>query len=385
MVSGGDVGEWYLGPGVLGLSLLDTTLGSIIVTLLSRRSSTSHMTSYAAKLPYTSNMNITSLSTRSPTGVCFAERLSWFFLEGCSEKIGGPNRTFEIDERKFGRRKYHQGHPVRGQWVFGGVERESGRTFRVPVPDRTADTLVNLIRAWVEPVTTIISDCWAAYRQIDCHGYTPRNVNYSVSFVNPATGDHTNTIEACGVQVRNSLNPTTVAPIMNIISPTTRRGEMQGAGCADIQPLPCNRRGHGLGTLWHPCHVIRQPHVTWSRYPRFTPAKFLEDRRAHTFVHNHFSHSYPRSPRLSQPPDPFLSALNYPVPCPLMFHDTIFWPTLMLSIHVNACVVLCVGVLCFERVVHLFVRFYVSFFFNCRNGQCTKGSNSSLQGTPAQL
>jgi hypothetical protein len=28
------------------------------------------------ELPYTSNMNITSLSTRSPTGVCFAERLS---------------------------------------------------------------------------------------------------------------------------------------------------------------------------------------------------------------------------------------------------------------------------------------------------------------------
>jgi hypothetical protein len=43
------------------------------------------------------------------------------YLEGYSEKIGDPNKTVEIDESKFGRRKYHRGHPVTGQWVFGGV------------------------------------------------------------------------------------------------------------------------------------------------------------------------------------------------------------------------------------------------------------------------
>jgi hypothetical protein len=53
-------------------------------------------------------------------------------LEGCSEKIGSHNKTAEIDESKFSRRKFHRGHPVRGQWVFGGTERESGRTFLVP-------------------------------------------------------------------------------------------------------------------------------------------------------------------------------------------------------------------------------------------------------------
>jgi hypothetical protein len=44
------------------------------------------------------------------------------YMEGCSEKIGGPNKTVEIVESKFGRRKYHRDHPVKGQWVFGGVE-----------------------------------------------------------------------------------------------------------------------------------------------------------------------------------------------------------------------------------------------------------------------
>ena len=54
------------------------------------------------------------------------------FLEGCSVEIGGPNKTVEIDESKYGRRKFHKGHPVKGQWVFGGVERESGEHFLFP-------------------------------------------------------------------------------------------------------------------------------------------------------------------------------------------------------------------------------------------------------------
>ena len=57
------------------------------------------------------------------------------FMAGGSQKIGGPNQIVEVDESKIGRRKYSRGHPVQGQWVFGGVERGSGRTFLVPVPD----------------------------------------------------------------------------------------------------------------------------------------------------------------------------------------------------------------------------------------------------------
>jgi hypothetical protein len=60
------------------------------------------------------------------------------YVQESSHKIGGPNKIVEIDESKFGRRKYNRGHPVTGHCVFGGVERESGRTFFVPVPDRSA-------------------------------------------------------------------------------------------------------------------------------------------------------------------------------------------------------------------------------------------------------
>ena len=103
------------------------------------------------------------------------------FCEGCSEKIGGPNKTVEIDESMFGRPKYNRGHPVKGQWVFGGVERESGRTFLVPIPDRTADTLMTVINVWIEPGTSIISECWSAYRNFDAQGYTHRSVNHTIA------------------------------------------------------------------------------------------------------------------------------------------------------------------------------------------------------------
>lgn len=52
------------------------------------------------------------------------------------EKLGGIGKYVEIDESKFGRRKYHSGHRVDGTWVFGGFERESGRLFMVTVEDR---------------------------------------------------------------------------------------------------------------------------------------------------------------------------------------------------------------------------------------------------------
>jgi hypothetical protein len=80
-------------------------------------------------------------------------------LEGSCVKIGGPNKTVEIDESKFGRRKFHKGHPVKGQWVYGRVERESGETFLFAVKDRTADTLMVITREWIKPGATIICDC----------------------------------------------------------------------------------------------------------------------------------------------------------------------------------------------------------------------------------
>ena len=82
------------------------------------------------------------------------------YVEKFSTQIGGPLEIVEIDESKFGRRKYYRGHHVEGQWVFGGIERGSGRSFLAAVDSRDRSTLWSLIKKYIAPGTTIISDCW---------------------------------------------------------------------------------------------------------------------------------------------------------------------------------------------------------------------------------
>ena len=83
--------------------------------------------------------------------------------------------------------------------VFGGIEENEGtevtrKTFMVCVPDRTEDTLLRILKEWVLPGTTIISDGWKAYCNIKAHGYQHEVVNHSVEFVNE-DGAHTNKVE----------------------------------------------------------------------------------------------------------------------------------------------------------------------------------------------
>lgn len=42
---------------------------------------------------------------------------------------GGEGKIFEIDESKFGKRKYNRDNHIEREWVFGGVERDSENSF----------------------------------------------------------------------------------------------------------------------------------------------------------------------------------------------------------------------------------------------------------------
>jgi transposase-like protein len=108
--------------------------------------------------------------------------------------IGGPGKIVQIDESKFGKRKYHRGHRVEGQWVFGGIEEESRRSFMVAVEKRDESTLLPIIERHIAKCSIIVSDCWKAYINLEKHGYEHRLVNHSKEFVNN-DGDHTNKIE----------------------------------------------------------------------------------------------------------------------------------------------------------------------------------------------
>ena len=88
-------------------------------------------------------------------GIADHTSVDWFNFhrEVCEEivmkrslPIGGPGKRVQIDESKFGKRKYHRGHHIEGQWVFGGIEEESRRNFLVCVERRNADTLIPIIK-----------------------------------------------------------------------------------------------------------------------------------------------------------------------------------------------------------------------------------------------
>ena len=72
----------------------------------------------------------------------------------------------EIDECKFGRRKYNRGRAVEGHWVFGGMERGGGDSFLVEVAQRDAATLLPIIAQYVRPGTVVYSDKWSAYNRL---------------------------------------------------------------------------------------------------------------------------------------------------------------------------------------------------------------------------
>ena len=67
-------------------------------------------------------------------------------------------KVVEIDESKFGRRKYNRGRYSLGDWVFGDIERSRNNVFMVEVANRSAATLLPIIQQFVMPGTTVISD-----------------------------------------------------------------------------------------------------------------------------------------------------------------------------------------------------------------------------------
>jgi len=114
-----------------------------------------------------------STPIQSRTFITSYKRCVALFFRKTLEQMGGPGKIIEIDECKFGERKYNKGKHVEGQWVFGGTEHDSHPTkcFFVPVDDRSAATLIPIITNWILPETTTASDCWKVYSSLQAEGY----------------------------------------------------------------------------------------------------------------------------------------------------------------------------------------------------------------------
>jgi transposase len=128
--------------------------------------------------------------------------------------IGGPGRGVETDEAYFGGyRKHGGGRRLRGDKgethktaVLGMVERK-GRIVAKTVPDAKSITLLENVREFVLPKSTVFTDeylCYDGLNRIKDRAYTHRRINHSEKVY--VSGDvHTNTVEGFWSLVKNSL------------------------------------------------------------------------------------------------------------------------------------------------------------------------------------
>ena len=140
------------------------------------------------------------------TAIAYATACTWaqyvrdIFIQWVWEEIIHPDYQLsgvvEIDERLFGRRiKYHKGNPRSSAkvWIVGLVERASGRTILYPVASRSTNTLMLIIKKHVELGSTIYTDGWVGYANINNAGYRHFSVlhseGYKKKYRNVQTGE----------------------------------------------------------------------------------------------------------------------------------------------------------------------------------------------------
>lgn len=129
-------------------------------------------------------------------------------LEENDDLIGGEGIEVQIDETKLGKRKYNRGHRVDGVWILAGVEKTVERkVFLVHVPDRTSNTLLEIIKNRVRPGSIIITDMFRSYAGLSNLGFNHMTVNHSVTFKDTRTGANTNTIEGTNNALKIQIRP----------------------------------------------------------------------------------------------------------------------------------------------------------------------------------
>jgi hypothetical protein len=91
----------------------------------------------------------------------FFKQAVTYAIENEEQRIGGQDIVVEIDESKFGKRKYRRGHKVEGVWVVGGIERtEEKKIFACSTKSRDKEALMEIIKKYVIKGSIIYTDCW---------------------------------------------------------------------------------------------------------------------------------------------------------------------------------------------------------------------------------
>lgn len=155
------------------------------------------------------------------TGHSRATLVDWLALcrEVCAKamemqpKMRGDRETpVQVDESYHqGRRKYKRGRLLAGDkkgmkeefgpWVVGLYSHAYDVRFEL-VPNRSSNTLVKLVKHYVEPGSTVVTDEWKGYSRVRYHSFDHYTVNHSVNYVDPHTHFHTQAIERAWVETK---------------------------------------------------------------------------------------------------------------------------------------------------------------------------------------
>ncbi|KAI5149856.1 hypothetical protein ENBRE01_1159 [Enteropsectra breve] len=118
-------------------------------------------------------------------------------LEAAFEKVGGENRTVQIDGTVIIRKKYNRGRTVPQQWLFGAIDAFNGHYILKTISGRSKATLKAVIIDCVTEKYIMYSDMWSSYMSnfSDDLDFMHDTVNHSKKFKDPVAGVHINLIE----------------------------------------------------------------------------------------------------------------------------------------------------------------------------------------------
>ena len=138
--------------------------------------------------------------------------------------------TVEIDESKFGKRKYQRGRLIEGQWVLGGDLPRNSRDFLGDSPqvqERSSDAGAPHPRTRSAGFHDHHRLLEGLYDNLGAEGFQHLTVNHSYNFFDPTTGAHSNSVENLWWQIKPQMPDThrqlDTAPVSVHVTPAPQR------------------------------------------------------------------------------------------------------------------------------------------------------------------
>ena len=105
-----------------------------------------------------------------------------------SEKIGGPGKVVVVHESKIGKHHFKVGmRMIDCERVFGGMEVESRKFFFIPLESGDTQALLDCIKDYILPETTVMSKCLKAFKRLSLSDekFEFLEVHHQLKFIKP--------------------------------------------------------------------------------------------------------------------------------------------------------------------------------------------------------